>query len=469
MKSKIKISLLIIPLLFSVAACDDTDNVSVEREMTIDTSGLLVEGAGNVGPFNVSFNLEDYVTIEDEPNVNKARIAMLFAANICTYSSIITSGAKEFDQVTGYVRLFSRFELKDIREHQVKKDADYTHVQMAHHFIKSHGKKYDICFFAIQDSSYMKSWESNLDVGYDDTSYYEKTSNHSEWTEKENHKGFDVSANRTVTLIENYLSEIKHGKTPQILYIFGHSRGGAIANLTAKKMIDNGYEVAAYTAASPLTTTSSEASNPKYKHIFNYVNAVDDFTQIPPASWGFKRFGTDICFDIRNYSEQFKLYTGQDLPSYSDDSFIATLFASASPSREQAYVFDEKYTIETSKAFDTQEKVDKYIEDYKNRFDGSFVSLKSFVRFDVTTNSNDKFVVNVVACPGLLSHMVGLGIGAYGLNNAFTTLTIQYYSIISFFAKLAGVDNVMSLKDTISGRDIAFAHFFQSYMTYLYS
>ena len=437
--------------------------------MTIDTSDLHIDGCGDVGPFNVRFNLEDYATIEDEPNIDIARIALLFNANICSYSDINVAGAGNFDHVTGYTRLFSRFNLEDIRSFDLNVDSDYTHIQVAHHFIKSNRKKYDIVFCSIHDSSAYKAWESNLDVGYDDASYYEKTGEHLEWTEKENHKGFDVSANRTVTLLEDYLNTIKSGKTPQILYLFGHSRGGAIANLGAKKLIDKGYNVAAYTCASPLTTTSSEVSNPKYNHIFNYVNDVDAITYIPPASWGFKRFGKDIHFDIRNYSEQFKAFTGQDLPIYEDHSFIEQLFESACSSRDLVYVFDEKYTVETSKACDAQEKVDKYIEDYKERFSGSFASLKEFVRFDVTTNSDNKYVVKVVTCPGLLSHMIGIGIATYGLNSAFTTLAVQYYSIISFFAKLAGVDNVLSLRDSISAKDIAFAHFYQSYGTYLFS
>ncbi len=468
MKRIIKTSLLIIPLLFSVTACDSASNVLVEKEMTIDTSGLNIDGCGDVGPFNLRFNLEDYATIGDEPNIDLARLAMLFDANICVYSKVNVSGDNDLDHAKDYERLFAHFDLKDIKSFEVNSDADCTHIEVAHHFIKSNKKKYDIVFCSIHDSSMYQAWESNLDVGYDDASYYEKTGEHSEWTEKENHKGFDVSANRTISLLQSYLNTIKSGKTPQILYIFGHSRGGGIANLAAKKLIDKGYEVAAYTSASPLTTTSSEVSNPKYNHIFNYVNDVDVITHIPPASWGFKRFGKDIHFDIRNYPEQFKAFTGQDLPSYEDHSFIEQLFESACSSRELVYAFDEKYTVETSKAYDTQEKVDKYIEDYKNKFSGGFASLKQFVRFDVTTNSDNKYVVKVIACPGLLSHMIGIGIATYGLNSAFTTLAIQYYSIISFFAKLAGVDNVLSLRDSISAKGVAFAHFYQSYGTYFF-
>ena len=471
MNKFVKTSLLIISLLFTVTGCDNTDNVSVEKEMSIDTSGLGVEGCGTVGPFNVSFNLEDYATIEDEPNINKARIALLFAANICNYSQINVSGAVPLDQAMGYVRLFARFELEDIRDYVISSnsgDADTSYIQIAHHFIKTNKKKYDIVFCSVIDSSILSTWESNTDVGYDNESYYSKAGQCVEWTEKENHKGFDVSANRTVTTIEEYLSSIKSRKTPQILYLFGHSRGGAISNLAAKKLIDKGHNVVAYTMASPLTTTSSEASNPKYNHIFNYVNAVDTFTHIPSADWGFKRYGQDIHFDIRNYKEAFKQYTGLDLPEYEDSSIVETLLNSTCESRELAYVFDEKYTLDTSKELDDQAAVDKYIENYKKKFSTSFESLQSYVRFDVTT-VDGKFVVKAIGCPALLSQLIGIGIAAYSLKYAFSTLALQYYSIISVYAKVAGIDNVMSLKDSVDTKSITFAHFYQSYGSYFFA
>ncbi len=471
MKKIVKTLLLVTPLLFSTVACDNTDNVNVEKEIKIDTKDLGIEGCGELGPFNVTFNLEDFVTIEDEPNINKAKIAMLFSANICLNSKVLVTGANP-NNIAGDFALFNHFGLEKLRNRSTEnkgEDADVTHVEMGHHFVKKDGKKYNVIFCSIRDSSVKNSWKSNLDVGYDSASYYEKTGEHPEWTDKENHKGFDVSANRTMSFIEEYLSEVKSGKTPQIIYIFGHSRGGAISNLVAKKMIDKGHEVVAYTLASPFTSTSTETSNPKYNHIFNYVNVVDPITSMPSAQWGFKRFGQDIRFDIRNYKEQFKQFTGQDLPEYEEESIIVNLLSSFCDSRDKSYVFDEKYTLDVSKPFDTQEKVDDYIQKYKNKFDGIFVHLQKYLRFDVNKNDDDKFVVSVVSCSALLSDMIGVGINAYGLNYAFQTLTLQYYSILSFYAKFAGIDNIMALKDTIDFKAIAFAHFFQSYVTYFNS
>ena len=468
MKKTIKKLLLVIPLLFSISACDNTDNVSFDKEIKIDTKDLGFEGCGELGPFNVNFNLEDYATVEDQPNINKAKIALLFGANICAHSKVLFPDTNPNSEIDDFA-LFNQLGLEEQKEYYTNvpnDDSDVAHVEMGHHFVKKDGKKYDIVFCSIRDSSFGNSWISNLDIGYDDASYYEKTGNHPEWTDKENHKGFDVSTNRVMGFIEQYISGIKSEKTQQILYLFGHSRGGAISNLVAKKMIDKGHEVVAYNMGSPFTTTSSDTSNSKYSHIYNYVNQVDAITSIPSAQWGFKRYGTDIRFDVRNYKEQFKQYTGQDLPEYGEESVIVKLLSSLCDSRDKIYVIDEKFTLETSKPFDTQEKVDNYIQKYKDKFEEGFTHLQRHLRFDVTKNSDDKFVVSVVSCPGLLSDLIGAGIARYSLNYAFQTLALQYYSILSFYAKFAGIDNIMSLRDTIDSKALAFAHFFQSYVAY---
>ena len=458
---------------FALSACQKAENVSIEKEMTIDASNLGIDVATEIGPMQIKFNLEDYATIEDEPNLDKAKLSLLMAATIGSYSRIkVNEEGYKADIFDGYERFYNYLQLQDLQEYITLVDDekyDTTKIQMAHHLVKSNGTKFDIVFCTLLDSSNNVTWASNFDMGADDESYYSKTGQHPEWTEEDNHKGFDVTANRAVEKIESYLKAQKSGKTQQILYIFGHSRGGAVGNLTAKKLIDKGHTVVAYTSASPLTTMSSHYNDAKYNHIFNFVNDVDPITVLPSTGWGFKRFGKDIHFDVRNCLESFKRYTGQDMPEFNEVSLISSLLAGICDSRKNAYAFDEKFTIATSKALDDQAAVDKFINEQKNKFTDQFKSLQSFLRFDVTTNDAGKYIVKVVSCAALMSQLVGIALATYGLTNAISSVALTYYSIISVYAKLAGIDNPMTLRDDFDAKSLAYAHYYYSYVAYLFA
>ena len=196
------------------------------------------------------------------------------------------------------------------------------------------------------------------------------------------------------------------------------------------------------------------------------MNDVDAITTLPSTDWGFKRFGQDIHFNINNYAQSFKKYVGSDLPEFKDISALTSLLSSVCESRGSAYVYDEKYTIATSKALDNQAAVDKYIKEQKDRFSGGYKSLQKFLRFDVTTNTDNKYIVNVVSCAALASQLIGLALAQYGLTNAVSSVALQYYSIISVYAKLAGINNPMALKDEFDAKSVCFAHFYQSYVSY---
>ena len=467
----IKSSLLLIAIFFSLSACGDSGNISFEKEVVLDTKDMNVDGCGDIGPFTVSYNFDDYLTFEDTPNIEKAKVSLLFSANINLYTKVkIDDSAFSPSKLDGYYDLFTYFGFTDIDEKLIKFNTDSTDlskIQIGHRFAKRGGKKYDVIFCAIIDSGILDGWESNFHIGYDDQSYYEKTGEHPEWTEKDNHKGFDVTANRCVTTIEQYLLSKKERKTQQILYIFGHSRGGAVSNLVAKKMIDKGYETCAYAAAAPQTTTSSDYSNPKYNHIFNYVNDVDAICNMPPKELAFKRFGQEIHFDVRNYKESFKTYVGIDLPEISDTNPISRILSASCSKREDLYKLDENLIITQPKTLADQEAADEYIQEQKDKFRGSFKSLQGLIGFKQTTTSGNKISVTVITCPAMVAHLLGCGIAAYGLSaSAFTTIFVQYYSVVSAFTSLAGYSSPIQVRDEFDTQSFMFCHFYQSYVAY---
>lgn len=148
--------------------------------------------------------------------------------------------------------------------------------------------------------SYGIEWLSNLKL-YDDG------------TESGDHRGAKLAEKEIEQALGEYLQEIgaQSGKTK--ILITGHSRGGAIANLLAAELDDQGgsvqvaissEDIYAYTFASPGTTRADDCLSQKYGNIFNIVNPADVFTRLPLSDWGFGRYGSTIA-----------------LPSVQDDNF----------------------------------------------------------------------------------------------------------------------------------------------------
>lgn len=141
-------------------------------------------------------------------------------------------------------------------------------------------------------------WSSNMDIGNTNDS-------HNEWTNKDNHMGFDITSNRIKKKIDEYVAAYITPQTQlngyrHAYWVTGHSRGGALANLVAAKLIDESKTVFAYTFAAPATTVSSTAGNSKYQCIFNIVNT-DDFVPYFPLSnsgWNFTRYGKTAKISI---------------------------------------------------------------------------------------------------------------------------------------------------------------------------
>lgn len=121
-----------------------------------------------------------------------------------------------------------------------------------------------------------KEWYSNFDIGYG-----------------EEHAGFAACADFVEDKLHMYL--VNYGLTDQAVtyLVTGYSRGGAVANIVAQRLIEqNSGTVRAYTFASPHTTTRANAA--QYAGIYNLIREEDFFTYVPLTEWGYRRYGTDI-------------------------------------------------------------------------------------------------------------------------------------------------------------------------------
>ena len=177
-------------------------------------------------------------------------------------------------------------------------EEDATTIVIGHKPVIVDGESHDVYVIVIRGTMGAAEWESNYDVGNTSEEYIEKTGEHPEWTDYDNHKGFDVVANRVQTLLDTYTSKHMTTGASADYLITGHSRGAGIANILGAKLEAAGYNSCAYTYASPNTTT-----NPgKYpaRTVFNIINSNDFITTLPLAEWGFARYGTDLAVDIAN-------------------------------------------------------------------------------------------------------------------------------------------------------------------------
>ena len=157
-----------------------------------------------------------------------------------------------------------------------------------------------------------REWYSNFDTGYSST-----------------HKGFEHSSEFVYEKLKLYITKYSLENEKLKFLVTGHSRGGAVANLLSKQLIDlyGSQNVYAYTFASPNTTTIHE--DDKYQNIFNIVNSQDIIAYLPLESWGYTKYGTTIEISPtddeeseNNVQSVFKDITGNDYTQFDDDTAV---------------------------------------------------------------------------------------------------------------------------------------------------
>lgn len=159
--------------------------------------------------------------------------------------------------------------------------------------------------------TYNREWFSNFDIGQD-------------ISQTKVHHGFNNASEFTLSKLHMYLSNYGIDKDNMKLLVTGHSRGAAVANLTAKSLIDTygADNVYAYTFATPNTTTDENATDTRYSGIFNFVNDEDFICHIPLSSWGFTKYGTTITLNssanehLDEIKNLYMQYRNRELKTY---------------------------------------------------------------------------------------------------------------------------------------------------------
>lgn len=137
------------------------------------------------------------------------------------------------------------------------------------------------------------------------------------------HQGFSDASNDLAAAIFSYIDALREqdpdlGYDDVSLLLCGHSRGGAVTNLTgayfdmvsdelSAKVRDGGEDAAwldgsfvhkdsvyAYAFATPETTDSDGCRDAVYDNIFNVLNPADIVPRMPLSAWGYDRYGRDL-------------------------------------------------------------------------------------------------------------------------------------------------------------------------------
>ena len=128
------------------------------------------------------------------------------------------------------------------------------------------------------------------------------------------HLGFRVAKDEMKKQINEYLFArgINIFDDNVKVWITGHSRGAAVANLYAADLKSKSKNVYAYTFATPRVSKSGKKKG--YSYIKNYINEGDFVTELAPKKWGYKRFGQDKKLSSKKKNKMmtvFKKKTGK--------------------------------------------------------------------------------------------------------------------------------------------------------------
>ena len=152
--------------------------------------------------------------------------------------------------------------------------------------------------------------------------------------------GFRAAAEIVTEELATYMAEhgIDGDSADTVFWIAGYSRGGATANLAAKRIVDTykdaGKRTFAYTFEAAMGGVASEEKG-DYSCIHNIVNPADPVVYVAPAEMGLKRYGTDRiiggsasdgeAYEARRAAMLLQLYAIDNTLVYDDYFHAATV------------------------------------------------------------------------------------------------------------------------------------------------
>ena len=291
MKVSRLLALLTIPML--VSGCfSKKNNKAFECEVTTHMDARV--NPNKTKGYDVSFQYSDSFFDDSAKKYNHNLKLISFGSSLCTASQTLAKDfftTLQFDNPTysGYG----------------KSTPDNVGYYIAHKTIKD----YELVALSIRGFDYQQEWANNFVLGADG-----------------NHQGFEARANDVYAALKTYVASYSD-KTLK-LWISGYSRGGAISNVLADKIMTAGEiivkrdDLFVYTFEAP--NCLSEANARAYENVFNHINDTDLIASIPPSEYGLKRCGKDIVINQnKNVDQALKDFdSGAILPAFTADEKV---------------------------------------------------------------------------------------------------------------------------------------------------
>ena len=184
-------------------------------------------------------------------------------------------------------------------------DDDISEIGIGFHNVTYKGTTKTILGIVIRGTNgTIEEWSSNFDMGDTDA-----------W-KSEYHKGFYVTEERIKEFVSQYVAVYLSDAENLTYWITGHSRGAALSNILAARLIDEGNDVFAYTFATPSTTISASKNDSKYGSIFNFANTSDFVTYVPLKEWDFGCYGVTKFLSIEDSDLEAEWSTQTEVSNY---------------------------------------------------------------------------------------------------------------------------------------------------------
>ena len=223
----------------------------------------------------------------------------------------------------------------------------------------------DTIFVSIRGFNYQKEWNDNFDLGLTGE-----------------HNGFAARADEVKLALDEYLS--LSGYTHDVtLFISGYSRGGAVANLLAKRIddvIENDSDpIYSYLYAYTFEAPRGGIDDGKiYNNIFNVISSGDLVTHVAPNQYGFVRYGTDVNLYSNDIDSAVKAFDpALELPAFVSTSDYANDKEFAEYIIESLTSFEGTGDEGDPRGCDTREKFANNYQPSIGYMMGLFFSLKS--------------------------------------------------------------------------------------------
>jgi len=268
-----------------------TDNSTPDSGASVEDSMArytgFYTGLENTARY-VTFPYDDALLFEEPVGIYSPRLAYAsMALSAAAYSSENTTALmSEMD--------FVRCTPWDYKPSSAKEN-DFTGACMGYKQVVRDGKTWDLFLITIQGTHGTYDWLSNFHFG----------------DGKGVHAGFSQAKDTLMGHFRDYLKSLQTEgfvlpgggaarvdgeRSNNLIWITGHSRGGAVSNLLAAELEGSAYvnsgNLRCYTFASPCVTSVPETG--ERRGYYNFVNPGDFVTAVPLAQWGFVRYGKTI-------------------------------------------------------------------------------------------------------------------------------------------------------------------------------